>query len=72
MIKVSKETGFSSCNVCGRYNQEPNFDPGTKTKLCGDVYSYLLTCVEIRLCDECAKELRDLLNKQLRRKKNEN
>lgn len=69
MIKQEKLKDFSSCNGCGGYNMQPKIDNKIKFLECGEIYSYLLcigsTGTEIRLCDKCAKEFKDLLEKQL-------
>ena len=65
MIKQEKLKEFNSCNACGKYNKQPNFDCGTKVEECGITYDYLVGNIHIRLCKQCAKDLICLLLKQL-------
>jgi hypothetical protein len=66
MIEQNKVKGFSSCNNCGGYNRQPNIKEKLIFAECGEIYSYLIVnSVEIRLCNKCASELKDLLEKQL-------
>ena len=69
MIKQTKLEEFSNCNGCSRYNMQPNFDSRISVLECGEVYQYILytgkTGIEIRLCNKCANELKELLEKQL-------
>ena len=71
MIEISKPLEyFQSCNCCGRYNKR---GPGTEQmykSLCKNIREYdvkaaLGTSMRIRLCEDCAKQLRDQLNKIL-------
>lgn len=66
MIIQEKEKNFSSCNNCGGYNMQPNIEYKITFAECGDVYSYIIgNCIEVRLCNKCANELKQLLEKQL-------
>lgn len=67
MIEQERQTNFSSCNNCYGYNKQPDIECKTiKFVECGDVYSYLVgNCIEVRLCNKCANELKQLLEKQL-------
>lgn len=66
MIKCEKLEGFSSCNNCGGYNMQPNINEKIIFMECGDIYSYIIgNCIEVRLCKKCAKEFKELLEKQL-------
>lgn len=70
MIEQNKIKEFSSCNNCGGYNRQPQTAFNIKFAECGNVYSYIIgNCVEIRLCNKCASELKELLEKQLGEKK---
>ena len=70
MIEQNKIKEFSSCNNCGGYNRQPQIDFNIKFVECRNVYSYIIgNCFEIRLCNKCASELKDLLEKQLGEKK---
>lgn len=67
MIEISEPIEyFQSCNACGRYNKR---GPGTEQmykSLCKNIRTYIFydrTC--IRLCEDCARELRDQLNELL-------
>ena len=71
MIEISKSlVHFQSCNCCGRYNKR---GPGTEQmykSLCKNIREYdvktaLGTSMRICLCEDCAKQLRDQLNKIL-------
>ena len=69
MIKCKKLKEFSSCNNCGGYNMQPDIKDNIKFIECGETYQYILavgnTGIEIRLCNKCAYELKQLLEKQL-------
>ena len=67
MIEISEPIEyFQSCNACGRYNKR---GPGVEAmykSLCKNIRTYIFydrTCV--RLCEDCARELRDRLNELL-------
>ncbi len=67
MIEISEPIEyFQSCNGCGRYNKR---GPGVEAmykSLCKNIRTYIFydrTCV--RLCEDCARELRDRLNELL-------
>ena len=71
MIEISKQlVHFQSCNCCGRYNKR---GPGTEMmykSLCKNIREYdvkttLGTGMRIRLCEDCARQLRDQLNEIL-------
>jgi hypothetical protein len=71
MIEISKPLEyFQSCNCCGRHNKR---GPGTETmyrSLCKNIREYNIKTpyssgMCIRLCEDCAKQLRDQLNKVL-------
>ena len=71
MIEISKPlVHFQICSCCGRYNKR---GPGTETmyrNLCKNLREYDIkntpgTCMRIRLCEDCAKQFRDQLNKIL-------
>ena len=66
MVEQNKVEEFSSCNNCSGYNRQPNIGTNLKFKECGEVYSYIIgNCVEIRLCNKCAAELKELLEVQI-------
>ena len=70
MIEQNKRKEFCSCNNCGGYNMQPNIKEKLVFAECGEIYSYIIgNCVEIRLCNKCASELKELLEKQLGEKK---
>lgn len=57
---------FQSCNGCGRYNKCGSGPERMYKSLCKNIRRYTLydgTC--IRLCEDCARELRDQLNELL-------
>lgn len=57
---------FQSCNGCNRYNKRGSGPERMYKSLCKNIRRYTLcdgTC--IRLCEDCARELRDQLNKLL-------
>lgn len=66
MIEISKPlTHFQSCNCCGRYNK---CGPGTEQmykSLCKNIREYVINGMCIRLCEDCARQLRDQLNEIL-------
>ena len=75
MIEISKPLiHFQSCNCCGRYNKR---GPGTEQmykSLCKNIREYSIktvpsggfgTSICIRLCEDCAKQLRDQLSEVL-------
>lgn len=68
MIEISNPLEyFQSCNCCGRYNKR---GPGTEQMykgLCKNIREYNIktTCsygMCIRLCEDCARQLRNQLN----------
>lgn len=65
-IKISKVLeDFQSCNCCGRHNKR---GPGTEQmykSLCKNIREYIIDGMCIRLCEDCAKELRNQLNEIL-------
>lgn len=66
MIVKTKNKQFASCLCCGGCNMQPKINTGLRFAECGDVYSYLISnIVEIRLCNECARELKRELEKQI-------
>lgn len=71
MIEISKPlVHFQICSCCGRYNKR---GPGTEQmykSLCKNIREYDVKSAfgissRIRLCEDCAKKLRDQLNKIL-------
>lgn len=57
---------FHSCNGCGRYNKRGPGPEQMYKSLCKNIRTYIFydrTC--IRLCEDCARELRDRLNELL-------
>lgn len=68
MIEQEKQTDFCSCNNCGGYNMQP-IGCGIKFAECGEIYQYILSYgsggIAVRLCNKCANELKQLLEKQL-------
>ena len=76
MIEISKPlVHFKSCNCCGRYNKR---GPGTEQmykSLCKNIREYTIresssssvfgVAARIRLCEDCARQLRDQLNEIL-------
>ena len=71
MIEISKPlVHFQICSCCGRYNER---GPGTEQmykSLCKNIREYYIKSAfgsgnRIRLCEDCAKKLRDQLNKVL-------
>lgn len=71
MIEISKPLEcFQSCNCCGRYNKRgPGIEQMYKS-LCKNLREYDVkttpgTCMRIRLCEDCARTLRDQLNSVL-------
>jgi hypothetical protein len=66
MIEQTKIKEFCSCNNCSGYNRQPNIKEKLFFAECGEIYSYIIgNCIEVRLCNKCAKELKLLLEKQL-------
>ena len=68
MIEISKPLEyFQSCNCCERYNKR---GPGTEQmykSLCKNIREYDVKTADgvytrIRLCEDCARTLRDQLN----------
>ena len=67
MIKQTKLKKFRSCNNCGGYNAQSHLDSETVVLECGEIYEYIIGHgVEVRLCNKCARELKDLLEMQLK------
>lgn len=66
MIKISEPIEeFQSCNACGRYNKR-GFGPEQMYKsLCKNIRGYVIGGMCVRLCEDCARELRDQLNELL-------
>ena len=64
MIEKNEEKSFNSCNACGKYNMQPNFDD-MKVEECGKIYDYLAGSMHVRFCKECAKDMLVLLLKQI-------
>ena len=71
MIEISEPlVHFQSCSCCARYNKR---GPGTEQRyksLCKNIREYDVkttfgTGMRIRLCEECARQLRDQLNEIL-------
>ena len=67
MIEISEPIKeFHSCNGCGRYNKR---GPGPEVmyrSLCKNIRKYTFyDRMQIRLCKDCARELRDQLNELL-------
>jgi hypothetical protein len=73
MIEQNKMHNLASCNNCSGYNIQPNTHCNIKFKECGEVYQYIFAVgnagIELRLCNKCASELKELLEKQLGEKK---
>lgn len=69
MIEQEKAKEFASCNNCGGYNIQPQTWCKIKFLECGEVWRYIFSAgsggVEVRLCNKCASELKELLEKQL-------
>ena len=66
MIKISEPIEeFQSCNACGRYNKR-GFGPEQMYRsLCKNIRGYVIGGMCVRLCEDCARELRDQLNELL-------
>lgn len=66
MIEISEPIEeFQSCNACGRYNK---CGPGPEQmykSLCKNIRGYVIGGMCIRLCEDCARKLRDQLNRLL-------
>ena len=56
---------FQSCNACGRYNKRGPGPEQMYKSLCKNIRSYTIGGMRIRLCEDCARELRDQLNELL-------
>lgn len=57
---------FQSCNGCGRYNKRGSGPERMYKSLCKNIRRYTLyDGTHIRLCEDCARELRDRLNELL-------
>lgn len=66
MIKISEPIEeFQSCNACGRYNKRGSGPEQMYRSLCKNIRSYVIGGMCIRLCEDCARELRDQLNELL-------
>lgn len=67
MIKISEPIEeFQSCNACGRYNKRGSGPERMYKSLCKNIRKYTLhDGTQIRLCEDCARELRDRLNELL-------
>lgn len=67
MIEISEPIEeFQSCNACGRYNKRGPGPEQMYKSLCKNIRRYTLyDGTHIRLCEDCARELRDRLNKLL-------
>ena len=66
MIKISEPIEeFQSCNACNRYNKR-GFGPEQMYRsLCKNIRGYVIGGMYVRLCEDCARELRDQLNELL-------
>lgn len=71
MIEISKPLEyFQSCNCCGRHNRRGPGSEQMYKSLCKNIREYAVktdfgTGMRIRLCEDCARQLRDQLNKVL-------
>lgn len=67
MIEIGEPIeSFQSCNGCGRYNKRGPGPEKMYESLCKNIRRYTLyDGTYIRLCEDCARELRDQLNKLL-------
>lgn len=65
-IKISEpiET-FQSCNACNRYNKRGSGPEQMYKSLCRNIRGYVIGGMCVRLCEDCARELRDQLNELL-------
>lgn len=65
-IKISEPIEeFQSCNACGRYNKRGSGPKQMYESLCRNIRSYVIGGMSVRLCEDCARELRDQLNELL-------
>lgn len=65
-IKISEPIEeFQSCNACGRYNKRGSGPEQMYKSLCRNIRSYVIGGMCIRLCEDCARELKDQLNELL-------
>lgn len=66
MIKISEPIEeFQSCNACDRYNKRGSGSKQMYESLCKNIRSYVIGGMCIRLCEDCARELRDQLDELL-------
>lgn len=66
MIKISEPIEeFQSCNACDRYNKRGSGPKQMYEGLCKNIRSYVIGGMCVRLCEDCARELRDQLNELL-------
>lgn len=67
MIEISGPIEeFQSCNACGRYNKRGPGPEQMYKSLCKNIRRYTLyNGLCIRLCEDCARELRNQLNELL-------
>ena len=65
MITKKKVETFNSCNSCGFYNMKPSIKGIFTVRECGEIYEYRIGCIDVRLCNNCAYQLKELLNEQL-------
>ena len=66
MIKISEPIEeFQSCNACSRYNKRGLGPEQMYKSLCKNIRGYVIGGMCVRLCEDCARELRDQLNELL-------
>lgn len=67
MIEISEPIKeFQSCNACGRYNKRGYGPEQMYKSFCKNIRKYTLhDGMQIRLCEDCARELRDRINELL-------
>lgn len=66
MIEISEPIEeFQSCNGCGRYNKRGSGPERMYKSLCKNIRGYVIGGMCIRLCEDCARELRDHLDELL-------
>ena len=67
MIDITKPIEeFQSCNACSRYNKRGPGPEQMYKSFCKNIRSYTVGgTMRIRLCEDCARELRNQLNKLL-------
>ena len=69
MITSNKLDEFISCNACGKYTEQPNFEGSVKVEECGSVYDYLIGSIHVRFCKQCAKDMICALLEQVKENK---